>query len=65
MTKIETKARPTKLTRKTRLLVVRVNERDYARIFDKAQEYAAGNMSVWVRYAASMLEPKRDEDRKD
>lgn len=51
------KSRPRKKTRKTRLLVIRVNEHDYARIFDKAQEFANGNLSVWVRYAAIMLEP--------
>jgi hypothetical protein len=63
------KSRPRKKTRKTRLLVIRVNENDYARIFDKAQAFANGNLSVWVRYAAIMLEPpkfgEKNESRKD
>lgn len=47
------------------MLVVRINEHDYARIYEKAQEFANGNISVWMRYASIMLEPPRLYKNKD
>lgn len=44
--------------RKTKLFNLRVSEDDFNAIVAKAILYADGNVSDWVRYASTKLEPK-------
>ncbi len=47
--------------KKTKHVLIKVTEGEYEAIKDKAKEYAGGNVSRWVRYAAINLHPKPED----
>lgn len=42
---------------KEKTLIIKVRQKDFELIKEKATRYTAGNVSAWVRYAARNLEP--------
>lgn len=50
-----------KMQRRQRLVNFKVSEEEYERIQKKADEFAAGNLSEWIRFATMHLSPASDD----
>lgn len=43
------------------LITLRINEWDLSQLRVKAEKYAEGNLSAWLRYCGRMYNPKKSE----
>lgn len=50
-----------KADKKTKNILIKVNDTEYQDILAKANTYTDGNISKWIRYAAIYLEPKEED----
>lgn len=47
--------------KKDKKFLLKLSDSDLERMRKKADQYTGGNLSAWIRYASSRLEPKEED----